>query len=481
MADFSTIVKKIFPSSPSKNSIIAWACAFLVCFTVALINIDTRWRFIETENNSSLIFANLLFLIFLFSFLSYFCGKRIIDRNLSNKETWLAAGLSALYIGGSFFVRYIPDLSVPAAVFVPTALIILIPSILISPRLALILAVALPLGSLLTGAFDEPSFIFSITSGVTAAYSFRVAEKRKDLLKAGLIVAGVNLISMTAVLLWHDSPAAVYPTALVLAVLNGIVSGMLILGVLMPLEQALNSATSFRLNELSDLNAPILKRLFTTAPGTYSHSLMVANLAETACHDIGANSLLARVGAYYHDLGKMEKPEYYVENQKDHNIHDELEPKHSVTVIRNHVKLGEEKARQLKLPEEVIEIISQHHGSSVITWFYSKALKQEEGKKSPINVEDYSYPGTPPQSRESAVVMLADMVEAAVRSMDKPTTEQIENFIRELISQKAEHGQLAQSDLTFRELEIIKKAFVRVLSGYYHTRIEYPKIEVKQS
>jgi putative nucleotidyltransferase with HDIG domain len=208
---------------------------------------------------------------------------------------------------------------------------------------------------------------------------------------------------------------------------------------------------------------------------------MVANLAETACQDIGANPLLARVGAYYHDLGKMENPEYFVENQSDYNCHDDMEPRHSATVIRSHVSLGVEKARQLGLPREVINIIAEHHGNSVITWFYDKALKQENSKNmaagTTVNIEDYSYPGSPPLSRESAIVMLADMTEAAVRTLEKPTPEKLEKYIRELISRKVEHGQLAQSELTFRDLETIKNAFVRVLAGHYHSRIEYPKIE----
>ena len=430
------------------------------------------------EHNLALIFANSLFLLALFIFLPYFCGERIIGRSLTDSETYLTAGLSALYIAGCVLLKHISEQDIPVSVFVPTALVILIPSILISPRLSLVLAAALPLGAFLTGSFNMPSYFFALSSGIAAAYSLQDAEKRNDLVKAGLLIGAANLAAMTAALLWQHSPIGVYPRALFGAAINGIASGMLVLGFLSPLEQALNAATSFRLIELSDLNVPILKRLFTAAPGTYSHSIMVANLAETACQDIGANSLLARVGAYYHDLGKMENPEYFVENQKDFNIHDGMEPRLSATVIRSHVKLGVEKARKLKLPKDVIDIISEHHGNSVITWFYSKALKQNEANKnSPVNLEDYVYPGYPPHSRESAIVMLADMAEAAVKSLDKPSAQEIEIFVQDLISKKVEHGQLAQAELTFRDLEIIKNAFVKVLSGYYHNRIEYPRIE----
>jgi putative nucleotidyltransferase with HDIG domain len=292
-----------------------------------------------------------------------------------------------------------------------------------------------------------------------------------DLIKAGMAIAAANCLAVIVILLMWASAIAEYPVMLLLAALNGIVSGMLTLGALPPLEHALNAATTFRLIELSDLNAPILRKLFTTAPGTYSHSIMVATLAEQACHDIGAIALLARVGAYYHDIGKMDNPSYFVENQTDYNRHDDIAPRLSATVIRSHVKLGVEKARQLGLPADVINIVAEHHGNSLIMWFYNKATKQEEQ----VNTEDFSYPGNPPRSRESAVVMLADVTEAAVRTLVKPTAAKMEKFIQQLIDSKVEHGQLAQSELTFRDLETIKKAFVKVLAGYYHSRIEYPK------
>ena len=428
------------------------------------------------------IFSNVLFLILLFSLLWYFSGRRIIGRELSNREVYLVSSLSALYIAGSVILGNFSIEPIPVSVVVPTALVIMLPSILIHPRLALLLAMALPLGPFLIGSFNAQSYIFAMVSGVAAAYSLQDAEKRMDLVKAGLFIAAANIVSVVAILLWQHSPAVEYPSAVFWVAFNGVASGMLVLGALPPLEHALNSATTFRLIELSDLNAPILRRLFTTAPGTYSHSIMVASLAEAACQKIDANFLLARVGAYYHDLGKMENPEYFVENQTDHNRHDDIAPRLSATVIRSHVKLGVEKARQLGLPSQVIDIIGEHHGNSIITWFYDKALKQEDGntKKAPVNTDDFRYMGSPPRSRESAVVMLADVTEAAVRTIEKPTAVKIEKFIQELFEQKQEHGQLAQSELTFMDLGVIKNAFVQVLMGYYHSRIEYPKTEEQQ-
>ena len=433
------------------------------------------------RNDLQMIFAYLLFLLMLFGLLMFLSGSRIVGRSLTEGETYLVSDLSALYIAGSVLLRNIPVEPMPASVVAPTALVVMLPSILVHPRLALMLAMALPLGAFFTGSFNAASYVFALVSGVVAAYSLHGAEKRMDLVKAGLVIAVANLAAMTAVLLWQNSPIEIYAPSLFWAAFNGIASGMLVLGVLPPLEHALNASTTFRLIELSDLNAPILRRLFTVAPGTYSHSILVANLAEAACQDIGANPLLARVGAYYHDIGKMENPGYFVENQTEHNPHDDMAPRLSATVIRSHVKFGVEKARQLGLPREVIDIIGEHHGNSVITWFYDKALKQEDGKKSPVNIEDFCYPGNPPHSKESAVVMLADVTEAAVRSMVKPTASKMEKFIHELIENKEEHGQLAQSELSFKDLEIIKNAFYRVLVGYYHSRIEYPKLETPET
>jgi putative nucleotidyltransferase with HDIG domain len=427
-----------------------------------------------------MIFSNMLFLLLIFALLYYFSGKRIVGRNLLEKETYLVCCLTALYIAGAILVRNVSIQSMPVAIVFPTALVIMLPSILIHPRLALLLAFTLPLGAFLTGSFDAYSFFFAKVSGVVAAYSLQRAQKRMDLVKAGLFIAAANVAAITAIFLWQRLGVGMYPAAVFWAVFNGIASGMLLLGILPPLEYALNAATSFRLIELSDLNAPILRRLFTMAPGTYSHSIMVANLAEAACQEIGANPLLARVGAYYHDIGKMENPECFVENQADYNCHDDMAPRLSATVIRSHVKFGVEKARQLGLPWELIDIISEHHGNSVITWFYNKALEKEDTKKSAVSMDDFTYPGNPPRSRESAVVMLADVTEAAVRTLDKPTAVKIEKFTQELIKNKIETGQLAKSELTLRDLETIKSSFVRALAGYYHSRIEYPKLATRK-
>ncbi|MDR0600841.1 MAG: HDIG domain-containing protein [Treponema sp.] len=417
------------------------------------------------------IAGRVLILLLLYVFLVFFCRQKIAGRSLSDREIYLVAAVVSLYFMTAVFAGRLSLDSLPVSMVLPTALAVMLPAILVTPQLALFLAMILPLGVFLTGSFDMSSYVFALVSAVAASYALKGAQKRMDLVRAGVIIALANITAAAIIILSRRSGPASWPPLLFWAGFNGLASGMLVLGFLPPLEQALNAATSFRLMELSDLNAPILKRLFTTAPGTHGHSIMVANLAEAACQDIGANPLLARVGAYYHDIGKMEQPEYFVENQTVYNKHDDTPPRLSATVIRSHVKLGVEKARSLGLPRQVIDIIAEHHGNSVISWFYNKALKQEIQ----VNMEDFTYPGNPPRSRESAVVMLADVTEAAVRTLNKPTVGRMEKFIQELFTAKVEHGQLAESELTFRDLEMIKNAFVRVLAGHYHSRIEYPK------
>ena len=431
-----------------------------------------------TKRDPRLVAGQVLLLLVIYLFLVSHMGKRTIGRPLRPAECYMMTILAAAYlIGSSLASNFVQNSHVPVSILIPTALAVMLPAILISFPMTFVTALILPLGAFLAEAFDLYAYIFALCSGVAAAHVLRGAQKRMDLVKAGLLIGAANAASILIVLLLREAPAAEYGGMIFWAAFNGLVSGLLVIGFLPILEQLLNAVTPFRLIELSDLNSPTLKRLFNTAPGTYSHSVMVANLAETACQEIGANALLARVGSYYHDIGKMEQPAYFVENQTSYNKHTDLSPRLSATVIRSHVKLGVEKARFLGLPEAVIDFIAEHHGNSVITWFYNEAVKKEGGN---VNMEDFTYLGSPPRSKESAVVMLADITEAATRVLKKPTAARLEKYIQELFDNKLDHGQLAHSDLTFRELEIIKRAFVKVLVGYYHSRIEYPKLPANE-
>jgi putative nucleotidyltransferase with HDIG domain len=229
-----------------------------------------------------------------------------------------------------------------------------------------------------------------------------------------------------------------------------------------------------RLMDLASPDQPLMKELISKAPGTYSHSVIVGNLANAAALDIGADAHLARVASYYHDIGKLKRSNFFVENQPlGFNGHGNLKPNLSALVITAHVKEGVELGREYGLPQEVIDIIKQHHGTSLVRYFYARALEQGS-QKDAATERRFRYPGEKPQSKEAALVMLADAVEAAAKAMEKPTPVKLEQLIRAIIEERLEDGQLSESDLTLEDLEKISKSFVRVLSGMYHERVEYP-------
>ncbi|MDR2467467.1 MAG: HDIG domain-containing protein [Spirochaetaceae bacterium] len=441
---------------------------FFTFFVVVVpqVILQHEWPF------SVLLGMIMLDILFFYLFFFCLCGHRSTGTKLGLSQFYLVSALTAIYflaanlIDNNAFYQGI----MPISIALPTALIILLVTIMVNVRHARTMGLLLPLGAFLNGSFDFYSFIFALMSGIAASFVLRGAKRRIDMVNAGCILALVHVVTVLALLLFQNLPLAVYPAIVGFAALNGIASGMLVLGITPVLEQLMRTATAFRLIELLDLGAPLMRLLASKTPGTYSHSLVVANLAEAACQEIGAHSLLGRVGAYYHDIGKIDQPDYFVENQRAGNKHDDINPRLSATVIRSHVKVGIEKGRAAGLPNEVIDIIASHHGNSLIAYFYNEALKKEEN----VDMEDFCYPGHPPQTKEAAVVMLADVTEAAVRTLDKPGSSRLEKFINELITKKVDSAQLSESELTFRELETIKKVFVRVLAGYYHTRIEYP-------
>ena len=266
------------------------------------------------------------------------------------------------------------------------------------------------------------------------------------------------------------------PTEVILIVLNVAITYMLMSIVLPLIEHFFNIPTVFRLHELCSTDTAILSKLRSQAPGTYNHVNNVSDMAYLAAKEIGANAELARVGGLYHDIGKAEHPEYFIENQGGgHNIHDDMKVTLSAAVIKSHVKLGVEKGREIGLPQEVIDIIDQHHGTDVIQYFYNEALKEAQNSKVPyqVNEEDFKYNGDIPQTREAAIVMLADCFEAASRTLKKPTNQRYEKLITSIIVSKINHGQLNDSHLTMTDLETIKTVFIHEALGRDHQRIEY--------
>jgi cyclic-di-AMP phosphodiesterase PgpH len=357
------------------------------------------------------------------------------------------------------------------AYLLPTALFSGVAAALAGQGFAISYSVVLAMLTASASNLNPFYLVFVLLAGILASFSITTAKTRIDLVRAGLFQAVIQFLIAVALQAHYDLRFGEFLASAGYMAVNGFICGVLILATLPILEQSLNLPTRFRLLELSDVNAPALKELLTQAPGTYAHSMSVAHLAEAAAEDIGANPLLARVGAYYHDLGKLGQPEYFIENQKGVNKHDDMNPRLSATVIRSHVKLGVEKARELRLPKAVVDIVGQHHGNSLIAWFYEKAKSASED----INREDFVYPGTPPIDKESGIVMLADAVEASTRTLKNPSAPRLEAHVRQLILDKVEDGQLDRCSLTLDDLEAVRHAFVRILAGQYHSRIEYPK------
>jgi putative nucleotidyltransferase with HDIG domain len=405
---------------------------------------------------------------------AFVLGRAVSGSLLRRSSVWFVSLSTLGYFAAALFIgRFARPIPLELAFLLPTALYAIVATVLEGQRFAILFCLLLAASAQAAVGLDGRLFAFCLLAGVSGTYAVRDAYSRVDLVRAGAVLSLFQALGAAGIAL----PGAVGARPVFLAALggaaNGFACGLLALAILPLIEQLLNAPTRFRLIELSDLNAPILKRLLTVAPGTYSHSVTVAHLAESACREIGADPLLARVGAYYHDIGKIEQPEYFIENQSGYNKHDEINPRLSATVIRSHVKLGAERARALGLPEAVVDIVSQHHGNAVIAWFYDRAKKME----GEVEADDFSYPGQPPATKEAAVVMLADSVEAATRSLKKPTVSRLEDFIREIVMDKVQQGQLDRCDLTLKDLETIRNSFTRILAGHFHSRIEYPKIK----
>jgi putative nucleotidyltransferase with HDIG domain len=307
--------------------------------------------------------------------------------------------------------------------------------------------------------------------------NFRV-DKRSDFFKGGLILGIVNSVIIIATGFIENTPFRISLTNSEVAIASGILNSILALGIFPIYEYYFDITTRFKLLELSDLNADIFKKMLLNASGTYNHSLVVSTLAEAACQEINANYLLARVGAFYHDIGKIESSGIYIENGITDIRAKKMTPLEYCALIISHVDKGVAMAKEYGIPKSVINFIKEHHGMSTMTFFYHQALENTTDKSStPISRKDFQYPGPQPQSKESAIVMLADAIEAASRSIKDPTKEKIEGMVRKIIYNKLNDGDLDESTLSMVELKKVQNVFLRMLFGIYHTRIEYPDTE----
>jgi len=362
----------------------------------------------------------------------------------------------------------------PTGFVLPTAAVGILVAILVNARLAVM--VGLLAAVLVSIQFGYGWRLLFVSSAMTAAGIFGMyrVRRRGDMTRAALKATFIGLVAMLAVTLATDSlTSELALRRLLLVLLSGGVCMFLVPGVLSPLERLFNITTDIQLLEYSDLNNEVLGRMAIEMPATYAHCLMLGQLAEAAAESVGANGLLARVCAYYHDIGKLRRPEYYSENQTGRNIHDSLPPRLSARAIASHVSAGVELAREYHLPKPIIDGIREHHGTNLISFFYQQALEQK--KHDNVQVEDFRYPGPKPQSRETAILMICDAVESGVRSIKNPNKDRVRDFIDKIITSRSADRQFDECNLTLKDLDTIKEAITRRMVTSLHARISYPE------
>lgn len=428
-----------------------------------------------------------LLLVLLLQFCFHF-SEQYLDRATNAIEDLLLFCL--LLMGTIILVRFIASLSPLVASVAqgmdgrsilfaaPVATAAMLAALMVDARIAFIFAALTALTASLAVEGDIYLFSFYFVSGVVGLHGMTHIMDRTSVLKAALLVGLVNMVSILAIKMAIGELSMVKDLYEIgLGFIGGVLSGLLVSG-LAPLLEPLGYTTNVRLLELANLNHPLLRQMALHAPGTYHHSMMVGNLAESAAELIGANPLLARVGALYHDIGKMgkkTKPYYFIENQdRGGNPHDKLEPSMSALILVSHVKNGVEKAREYKLGAPIVDIIQQHHGTNLIKFFYNKALEKGAKNHQTVSEDKYRYAGPRPQTKEAALVMLADVCEAACRTVTDPTPARVQKRVQTLIMGLFSEGQLDQSTLTLKDIHAITKSFVRALQGILHTRIDYP-------
>jgi len=401
------------------------------------------------------------------------------QRIMQNNSRLLLIATIILLIAFLAYLTFTLPVSGPVQylIVVPTAAMLL--TVIFDSRVAFYVTVSI---SFLVGALrgNEYSIILaSILAGSLAIYTVRDIKNRTQIFRSlAFIFLGYGF-AITINGLQRALSISDVAVQLGYALTNSILSPVFTFGLLIFFEKVFRITTDLTLLELSDFNHPLLRDLSARAPGTFHHSIVMGTLAEAAATSIGANATLARVGAYYHDIGKMMEPEYFVENQvANRNIHDELKPRKSAEHIINHVIRGIEIAREHNLPDRVIDFIPAHHGTTLVSYFYEKQKALNDDK---VNRDEFRYLGPKPASKETAIVMLADTIEAATRAIEEPTTEKIRDLIEHIVAQRLSDGELENCNLTFRELNIVKQSFLNILTGIHHNRIKYPSEEDAQA
>lgn len=400
----------------------------------------------------------------------------------------IIALLQILFIKAGIFIsaavnRSFPSIPTDACYFaIPFALGAMTTAILINRNVALIISA---LTSFLIGfIFDEKVIfpLFSFLGSIAASYQIVRIRQRSVFMKIGLFLGIINMAAILCMNLITGNLFNDLFYRLLMGFFGGILTGILVAGITPLFESAFGFITDIKLLELANLNQPLFQRMIIEAPGTYHHSIIVSSLAEAAAEAIGANSLLVKVSAYYHDIGKLKKPLYFIENQQNaDNKHDKLSPKMSGLIIISHVKDGCDLAKQAKLGRTIINIIRQHHGTSIVSYFYDKAKKDKDESIRSLSESDFRYPGPKPQTKEAGLIMLGDVIEASSRTLSNPTPARVRTLVRERIEGIYMDGQLDECELTLSNLNTIAETFTKILTGIFHHRVDYPETAVKES
>ncbi|MGM0454225.1 MAG: HD family phosphohydrolase [Thermodesulfobacteriota bacterium] len=332
--------------------------------------------------------------------------------------------------------------------------------------------------ALIAAILFENSYVYCLyflLNGIMGAFWTQNCKNRKDYIVVGAKIGLLNIALATMVDIYVSEIAlSKLPWDWTFAFMGGISAGIVTIGVSPLVEMGFGYTTDNTLLELSNLDQPLMRRLMLEAPGTYHHCVIVGSMVEAAASEVGANPMMAKVCGYYHDIGKLKNPMHFIENQKNgKNIHNKLAPSMSCLILISHIKNGVELARQYKLGQEIIDAIKQHHGTSLLSYFYDKAKKQK--KDQPINTDNFRYPGPKPQTRETALIMLADQVEAASRTLEHPTPSRIQGLVQQLINKIFSDNQLDECPLTLKDLHKIARTYIKILNGIYHHRVEYPE------
>lgn len=433
----------------------------------------TELNLIETNSRFDFALAIGTFLIIaLATLITWFYIKRFNNNLLADRNFIIILCVLILLILSS--ARMI---SPQFALMIPIFILPMTISEIFDLRLGIFMNLLVAIGVMLITKGNTSVLLISLLGGTVSAFFSSKAVERSKLSLAGVLTGLVNAAVIVCLDMINKNGIVETSLDALYAFLNGIISMILTIGLMPFWESAFNVITPLKLLELANPNQPLLKRLLMEAPGTYHHSLMVGNMAEIAVEAIGGNSLLARVGAYFHDIGKLSRPNFFKENQLGENPHDRITPNLSNLIITAHTEDGDELARKNKIPQAVRDIIKQHHGTTVLAFFYHKALKGTKGDQ--VQMDSFRYGGPRPSTKEAAVVMLADSVEAAVRSMPDKTEGKIEGLIRKIIKDKLDDGQLDLCELTLKDLDIIAISFMHVFGGFFHERAQYPDIKVK--